>query len=391
MIAKLALEDGCVFTGRSFGAPGTRTGEVVFNTSMTGYQEILTDPSYCGQIVTMTFPLIGNYGVNPGDFESVRPFLSGMVVKELPTRPSNFAATGSLADLLADHGIMGLCDVDTRALTRRVRMQGALRGVLSTEILDDVQLVNMASQADAMVGANLVERVSPGAEAQWEEPLRTCEDDGGSSECGAGSIDRRANSIKGGAVSSGGSASRRHIVAIDCGIKHNILRYLVSSGARVTVVPSGTSAGRIKEHEPDGILVGNGPGDPGAVTQTIDALRELIGTYPIFGICLGHQMLALALGADTYILKFGHHGANHPVMNHRTDRVEITAQNHGFAVDAASLTRVGGIVTHTNLNDESLEGFAHPDKQLMAVQFHPEAGPGPNDSTYLFETFLESM
>jgi carbamoyl-phosphate synthase small subunit len=368
LICKLALEDGSVFTGTACGAAGTHTGEVVFNTAMTGYQEIFTDPSYCGQIVTMTFPLQGNYGVNPDDFESARPHLSGVVLKELPRRPSNQRATRALPEFLATHGILGLADVDTRALTRRIRTRGALRGVISTEILDDLELVRMARAAEPMTGANLVRQVAPREIGQWSEPLWRTPGD--------------AKPL---------ATPRGHIVALDCGIKHNILRQLTESGVRVTTAPAGAAAAQIRDLSPDGLLVGNGPGDPAAVSDTIATLRELLGQWPIFGICLGHQLLALALGARTYKLSFGHHGANLPVLNQPAGRVEITSQNHGFAVDAESLVRVGGTVTHVNLNDGSLEGFVHRDRGLMAVQFHPEASPGPHDAGYLFQRFAAAV
>ncbi len=365
-ICKLALEDGSVFTGEAFGAVGTKAGEVVFNTSMTGYQEIFTDPSYCGQIVTMTFPLIGNYGVNPVDFESTRPFLAGFVVKELPRRPSNFRATDALPAFLREHGVIGIAGVDTRALTRRLRIHGALRGVISTEIGDEIQLVRTAIESPSMSGANLVPLVARTDSCGWSEPLWT--------------LEQAATTRRNGGP---------HVVAIDCGIKHNILRHLAERGCKVTIAPADATAADIRAMKPDALLVGNGPGDPAAVTHTIELLKSVIGHYPIFGICLGHQMLALALGADTYKLRFGHHGANLPVMNHPAGRVEITSQNHGFAVEARSLERVGGTVTHVNLNDGSLEGFLHRDKQIVCVQFHPEASPGPHDADYMFRRFVD--
>jgi len=378
MIAKLALEDGTVFTGTACGATGTSTGEVVFNTAMTGYQEIFTDPSYCGQIVTMTFPLQGNYGVNATDFESIRPRLSGVVLKELPRRPSNYRADRTLPEFLAAHGIVGLADIDTRALTRRIRSQGALRGVISTEIHDDLDLVRRASTAALMTGANLVDRIAPCESGRWVEPLwRRSE--------------REALGLPEASAEPRCARPSCHIVVIDCGVKHNILRHLVENGARVTTVPYSASAARIHELQPDGLLVGNGPGDPAAVSDTIATLRKLIGRFPIFGICLGHQLLALALDAKTYKLSFGHHGANLPVLDRFTGRVEITSQNHGFAVDADSLVRVGGTVTHLNLNDGSLEGFVHEDKRLLAIQFHPEASPGPHDAGHLFERFVQRL
>jgi carbamoyl-phosphate synthase small subunit len=368
MIAKLALEDGTVFTGTAVGATGTRTGEVVFNTAMAGYQEVFTDPSYCGQIVTMTFPLQGNYGVNLDDFESEQPHLSGVVLKELPRRPSNFRATSGLPEFLASHRIIGLVGVDTRALTRRIRIHGALRGVISTEVLDDLELVGLARAAAPMTGANLVREVARGGTSTWSQPLGSGANDGGA-----------------------GRTVRCHIIAIDCGIKHNILRRLVECECRVTTVPADATAEQIDALNPDGLLVGNGPGDPAAVTGTVTTLRSLLGQIPTFGICLGHQLLALALGASTYKLAFGHHGVNLPVLNRPTGRVEITSQNHGFAVDAATLERVGGTVTHVNLNDGSLEGFVHRDMGVMAVQFHPEASPGPHDASQMFQRFVDAV
>ncbi|HNO76955.1 MAG TPA: glutamine-hydrolyzing carbamoyl-phosphate synthase small subunit [Phycisphaerae bacterium] len=368
MICKLALENGFVFSGQSFGATGTSVGEVVFNTSLTGYQEIFTDPSYCGQIVTMTFPQIGNYGVNPQDFESLRPQLSGFVVKDLPRRPSNFRATGALEEFLIEHNVIGISNIDTRAIARRIRSQGAVRGVISTEISDEAEMVRLAREAPSMEGANLAERVASETEREWTERLG----EPTASEINAGE-------------------KTCHVVALDCGIKHNILRHLAELGCQVTVAPPNVSAGRVRELAPDGILVGNGPGDPAAVGTTIELLAELAGDVPILGICLGHQMLALALGAKTFKLNFGHHGGNLPVLNKPADRVEITSQNHGFAVDAASLEGVGAEITHINLNDQSVEGFIHADKQIMTVQFHPEASPGPHDAAYVFAKFVDAV
>jgi len=350
----LALEDGSIFVGQSFGAEGTAAAEVVFNTAMTGYQEILTGPSYCGQIVVMTAPLIGNYGVNPDDVESGKQHLAGFVVRELARRHSNHRASSGLHDYLRAAGVIGLAGVDTRSLTRRLRTFGALRGLISTEITDPAELVGKARASAKMEGRNLVERVMPDGDMVWEP--------------------------------SGGAG--RRVVAMDCGIKRNILRRLAEAGCEVRIVPPNRSAESIMESKPQGLIVGNGPGDPAAATDAIEALRPLIGRMPIFGICLGHQLLALALGAKTYKLKFGHHGANHPVLNVETGRVEITSQNHGFAVDIASLESVGGRISHLNLYDRSLEGFEHAERRLFAVQYHPEAAPGPHDSTYLFDRFI---
>ncbi|GJM24794.1 MAG: carbamoyl-phosphate synthase small chain [Phycisphaerae bacterium] len=368
MTCKLALENGFVFAGQSFGATGTQVGEIVFNTSLTGYQEIFTDPSYCGQIVAMTFPQIGNYGVNAEDYESLRPQLSGFVVKDLPRRPSNFRATGAIEEFLVEHNIVGISNVDTRAITRRIRSQGAVRAVISTEVGDELELVRLAQESPSMKGANLVQRVAPEGESDWTE--------------GLGETDRDPTPA---------SPQSCHIVALDCGIKHNILRHLAALNCKVTVAPANTSADRIKDLAPDGILVGNGPGDPSAVGTTIQTLKELAGFAPTLGICLGHQMLALALGAKTFKLDFGHHGGNLPVLNKPADRVEITSQNHGFAVDGDSLERIGATVTHVNLNDQSVEGFVHADKQILTVQFHPEASPGPHDAAYVFTRFVDAI
>ncbi len=356
--AALALEDGTVFVGESFGADNTVTGEVVFNTAMAGYQEILTDPSYCGQIVTMTAPQIGNYGVNTEDIESRKQHLSGFVVKELSRRVSNQRATDGLSDYLRSAGIVGLTGIDTRALTRRLRVHGALRGAISTRIREPSKLVALARSAPSMEGSELVSRVAPSGEAAWEKP------DG---------------------------PVKFRVFVFDCGIKQNILRMLQSLGCEVTAVPPHASAESLLERKPHGILVGNGPGDPAAVTATIQELKKLIGRVPIFGICLGHQLLGLALGAKTYKLKFGHHGVNHPVLNLDSSAVEITSQNHGFAVDADSLSAVGARVTHVNLYDRSVEGFVHEPSGIFAVQYHPEACPGPRDSGYLFHQFTQML
>ena len=368
---KLALADGWVFTGRSFGATGTAGGEVVFNTSMMGYQEILTDPSYCGQIVTMTYPQIGNYGVNLEDIESIdsRPQVAGFVVKELSVRVSNFRATESLHEYLAKANLMGLTDIDTRALVRHIRVQGAMNGVMSTEILDDQELVARAGALPSMAGLDLARIVMPKKAYAWDEPFTSA-------------FAQRHESHTG---------QRFRVVAIDCGAKSNILRNLVQHGCDLVVVPASASAEEILAHKPDGLFVSNGPGDPAAVTYAITTLRSLLGKLPIFGICLGHQLLGLAMGATTYKLKFGHRGGNQPVRNQATGKVEITSQNHGFAVEDKSLVQAGGIVTHINLNDQTVEGFTHRDLPLFSVQYHPEASPGPHDATYLFDCFMDMM
>ena len=366
-VAKLALEDGSVFTGRAFGATGTSEGEVVFNTSMTGYQEILTDPSYKGQIVTMTYPLIGNYGINPEDVESKRPHVAGFVVKELSPVYSNWRADRSLAEYLAANQIIGIEGIDTRALTRKVRIGGAMRGVLTTESSDDAALVERARQAASMAGADWVKAVMPHEQSEWD-------------------LDQGVWRF--GEVARGDGL---HVVALDCGAKDNILRNLVERGVRVTVLPPDTSAEEILKHRPDGLFVSNGPGDPAALDYAVKPLEGAIGKVPIFGICLGHQLLGRAIGADTFKLKFGHRGGNQPVKNLDTGKVEITSQNHGFAVDRQSLEARGAVVTHINLNDGTVEGFRHTKFPLFCVQYHPEASPGPHDAAYLFDQFIAMM
>ena len=365
--AKLALEDGTVFTGRAFGHAGTTEGEVVFNTSMTGYQEILTDPSYKGQIVSMTYPLIGNYGINRQDAESRQPHVAGFVVKELPPVYSNYRADMSLDEYLRQNRIVGIEGIDTRALTRKLRMDRTMRGVLSTELLDDAKLVERARKAREMAGADWVQAVKPDGPYDWDQ------DQG---DWALGKVER---------------GDGLHVVALDCGAKHNILRHLTERGVKVTVLPPETPAAEILKLRPDGLFVSNGPGDPAAVEYTIRSLKETIGKVPTFGICLGHQLLGLAMGATTYKLKFGHRGGNQPVKNLDTGRVEITSQNHGFAVEKESLERAGGVVTHLNLNDNTVEGFRHKDLPVFSVQYHPEASPGPHDAAYLFDAFIEMM
>jgi carbamoyl-phosphate synthase small subunit len=372
MKAKLALENGTVFTGEAFGAETEVKGEVVFNTSMTGYQEILTDPSYAGQIVTMTYPLIGNYGVNAEDLESVRPQVAGFVVKEYFDFYSNFRATGSLGDWLAQHKIMGIQGIDTRMLTKIIRTTGAMRGVISSVDLDDENLVAKAKNSPAMAGLDLATTVTTAAPYTWDELDRT-------PFALPISAKTRVN------------GKRWNIVVYDFGVKRNILRRLTAYGCRLTVVPSTYSAEQILQMNPDGIFLSNGPGDPAAVRYAIQNIKQLIGKKPIFGICLGHQLLALALGGKTFKLKFGHRGANHPVKNLLNSEIEITSQNHGFAVDPSSLDPAKIEITHVNLNDGTNEGFRHRELPIFCVQYHPEASPGPHDSDYLFATFVDML
>lgn len=367
-VAKLALEDGTVYTGRSFGATGERFGEVVFNTSMTGYQEVLTDPSYKGQIVTMTYPEIGNYGVNPEDAESRGPQVEGFVVRERSRVASNFRSRDSLENYLAENGVLGVEGVDTRALVRRLRVRGTMTGLFSTLDLDDGSLVEKARTSPGIVGRDLVREVVPERAYAWTEGL-TC-------PFAAEVLPARPATC--------------HVVALDLGMKWNILRCLVQTGCRVTVVPGTAKAEEVLAHRPDGVFLSNGPGDPAALGYVVETVGRLVGKTPIFGICLGHQLLGLALGAKTFKLKFGHRGTNQPVLNRRTNRVEITTQNHGFAVGVESLPR-DLEPTHINLNDGTLEGMRHRRWPLFSVQYHPEASAGPHDSVYLFEEFRALM
>jgi carbamoyl-phosphate synthase small subunit len=368
MIAKLALEDGTVYTGRAFGAQGETFGEVVFNTSMTGYQEVLTDPSYKGQIVVMTYPLIGNYGVNGEDVESRRPQVEGFVVRELSRVPSNFRSQGSLDAYLAANNVLGLEGIDTRALVRRLRVRGTMTGVLSTSESDDARLVHKARHSPSIVGRDLVREVVPPEPFAW----------------GEGCVSPFASQLL------PAHPPSHHVVALDYGMKWNILRCLVQVGCKVTVLPGTATAEQVLAHKPDGIFLSNGPGDPSAVGYAIDTIRGLAGKKPLFGICLGHQLIGLALGAETFKLKFGHRGANQPVLNERTQKVEITTQNHGFAVKLESLP-ADVEPTHRNLNDGTLEGMRHRRWPLFSVQYHPEASAGPHDSSYLFEEFKRLM
>jgi carbamoyl-phosphate synthase small subunit len=363
--AILALADGTLFRGRSFGAAGETAGEVVFNTSMTGYQEILTDPSYRGQIVCMTYTEIGNVGVNHEDVESRRPFVDGFIVKEYWAEPSNWRAQESLGDYLHRFGIVGICGIDTRALVRHLRTSGAQTGLISTSDLDAERLVRKAREFPTLVGRDLVRDVTCVTPYDWDQ--------------GRWDLEHGYHTAKG---------AHRFVVAYDYGVKWNILRNLAAAGCRVRVVPASTPAEDVLEMKPDGIFLSNGPGDPDAVGYAIENVAKLVGKKPMFGICLGHQILGLALGAATYKLKFGHHGGNQPVMDLTTRKVEITAQNHGFAVDVDSLKGLAEL-THVNLNDKTVEGLCVPSKQVFSVQYHPEASPGPHDANYLFQRFMK--
>jgi carbamoyl-phosphate synthase small subunit len=376
--AALALEDGTVYFGESFGGRGTSSGEVCFNTSMTGYQEILTDPSYRGQILCMTTPQIGNYGVNRDDVESAGIHMAGFVVREVSRIPSNFTATGSLQDYLASAGVIGLSGIDTRALVRRLRIRGAMTGVISSEILDGVKLVEMARSAPALVGRDLVAEVMPKGESDWAQPL---------DESATPLVQPTEGGVYAVAAPTG---PVKHVVALDYGMKWNIARHLVSSGCRVTILPGRVSAAEVLAHRPDGVFLSNGPGDPEVLTGCVETVRGLVGKVPMFGICLGHQLLALSCGAKTFKLKFGHRGANQPVMDLQTGRVEITSQNHGFAVDEATLPAELE-VTHRNLNDGTIEGVCHRTARAASVQYHPEAAAGPHDAAYLFDIFHRLM
>ena len=371
MKARLVLENGTVFRGESFGAEGESAGEVVFNTSMTGYQEILTDPSYAGQIVTMTYPLIGNYGVNLDDLEAPRPFAAGLVVKEYSEFYSNFRATDSLGGWLKKEGVVALQGVDTRMLTRILRTAGAMRALVTTGEESDEALVEKVRRSAQMSGLDLASRVTCAEPYEWN------------------AVDKTPFALVPAVHEREGAPLR--VVVYDYGVKRNILRRLAAHGCSLTVVPAGTPAQDALSYEPDGIFLSNGPGDPEAVQYAVEQIRRLLGKKPLFGICLGHQLLALALGGKTFKLKFGHRGANHPVKNLRTGAIEITSQNHGFSVEPSSLDPVAVEITHVNLNDGTNEGFRHRQLPVFSVQYHPEASPGPHDSDYLFAQFIDSM
>jgi carbamoyl-phosphate synthase small subunit len=366
--ALLALEDGSVYRGVAFGAAADQLGELVFNTAITGYQEILTDPSYRGQIMMMTAPEIGNVGVNAEDYESTHPFCAGFVVRNLATRVSSWRAEEGLSDFMAKHGVAGISGIDTRAITRRLRIGGAQRAIITRKVDDPAGAVERARKHPSLEGRDLVKEVTSAKPYAWDEGLWLA----------PGS--KKAT-----------TPVRHRVVAYDYGIKRGILRRLRAAGCSVSVVPAQTSAKDVLAQRPDGIFLSNGPGDPAAVTYAVEATAELCRTgKPIFGICLGHQILGLALGGQTYKLKFGHHGANHPVMDLTTRKVEITSQNHGFAVDVASLAGKA-VLTHINLNDNTVEGMRHDRLPIFSVQYHPEASPGPNDPSYLFDRFVKLM
>src|SRR3954471_17493225 len=377
--AKLALEDGTVFTGTSVGADGEVDGEVCFNTSMTGYQEILTDPSYRGQIVTMTYPQIGNYGVNAEDVESGRPHLAGFVVREHSRSQSNFRSEQSLSEYLVQHRIVAIESIDTRSLVRKLRSLGALKGVISTRDLDDASLVAKAKASPGLIGRDLVSEVLPDQPFEWQQPLSEWTH-----------LDGHSRTSEDTQNSAADSQPSWHIVALDFGMKWNIPRHLLDMGCRVTILPGTATADEVLAQEPDGVFLSNGPGDPEPLEYAIQTIRDLLGKKPIFGICLGHQLLGLACGAKTFKLKFGHRGANHPVQNLNNSAVEITSQNHGFAVAEDSLPSFLR-VTHRSLNDKTVEGLTHNEVAAFSVQYHPEASAGPHDSHYLFRHFLASM
>ncbi|MBA2880377.1 carbamoyl-phosphate synthase small subunit [Desulfosalsimonas propionicica] len=374
MKALLALEDGRAFACRSFTGPGEASGEMVFNTGMTGYQEILTDPSYRGQMVTMTYPLVGNYGVNAEDIESDRVQVGAFVIREYQDQYSNFRADQSLADYLRAHGVMGVDELDTRALTRHIRQAGAMRAFVSTHDTDPQSLSARARQIPPMEGQDLVCHVTAKKPYFWKNNRPVA--------CDVSGPDQRFWGPK---------TDGFRVVALDYGVKYNILRCLENAGCQVLVLPADTPADAVKKLDPDGVFLSNGPGDPAPLSYAVETARQLIGYKPMFGICLGIQLLGQALGAKTFKLKFGHHGVNQPVQHLATGKVEITSQNHGFAVDPDTLDAKAVDITHMNLNDQTLEGFSHRQYPLFTVQYHPEAAPGPHDAGYLFNDFVRMI
>lgn len=368
--AILALEDGSVFEGRAFGALTERSGEVVFNTSITGYQEIFTDPSYTGQIVVLTYPQIGNYGANAEDMESSKPYIEGLAVRDFSPMVSNWRSDQAADEFLRLHNIPIIDSIDTRKLVRHLRTRGVMRGVLSSISTDVKGLIEKARSIPSMAGLDLATRVSTEHAYPWTTAV---------AHCSPSERQREAEPLA------------HHVVAYDFGIKRNILRRLVTSGCRVTVVPAGTTAEEVLALQPDGVFLSNGPGDPEPLAAQAAEVLKLFGKTPIFGICLGHQILGLAMGGKTYKLKFGHRGGNHPVLNRKTNKVEITAQNHGFAVDPDSIPDSVAEITHVNLNDQTVEGLRHRSEPVFCVQYHPEAAPGPHDSLYLFDDFIQLM
>ena len=370
MKAVLALADGKIYEGEHFGSEKEVEAEIVFNTSMSGYQEIITDPSYCGQMVVMTYPLIGNYGINPEDFESDRPYLSGFIIKELSRVQSNWRSRGNLEEFLKENNVFGIQGIDTRALTRRIRDKGAQQAVLSTNTSDPQKLIEKARNSPSLIGRDLVKEVTCKKPYEWNESEWV---------------------IQKGQTQLETTQDRPHKVLVyDFGVKRNILRKLTRAGCKVKVIPANTPADEVLAEKPDGVFLSNGPGDPAAVPYAIKNVKAVMDKVPIFGICLGHQILSLALNGSTYKLRFGHHGGNQPVMDSQSGKVEITSQNHGFAVKPNSLQN-NVEVTSTNLNDETVEGIQHKQWPLFSVQYHPEASPGPHDSDHLFDKFVGLM
>jgi carbamoyl-phosphate synthase small subunit len=371
MKALLVLADGKIYEGEHFGSEDEVEAEIVFNTSMSGYQEIITDPSYCGQMVVMTYPLIGNYGINPEDFESDRTHLSGFIIKELSKIQSNWRSRGRLEDFLKEANVFGIQGIDTRALTRRIREKGAQQAILSTNTYDPQRLIEKARKSSGLIGRDLVKEVTCKSSYEWNESEWTIQQ--GKTELTK--IEDRSYNV----------------LVYDFGVKRNILRKLTRIGCKVTVVPANTPADEVLAQKPDGIFLSNGPGDPAAVSYAIDNVKTILGKVPIFGICLGHQILSLALKGNTYKLRFGHHGGNQPVMDIKSGKIEITSQNHGFAVEQNSFDNNDVYITFLNLNDNTVEGIQHKNWPIFSVQFHPEASPGPHDSEYLFYKFVKLM